>query len=71
VQHGRTGLLVNGHDPADWADALEALYDDPQTRQDMGRAATAHAEDFGWQRTALRSLDSYQAAVGGLVRPGV
>ncbi|WP_120522930.1 D-inositol-3-phosphate glycosyltransferase [Arthrobacter celericrescens] len=70
VQHGRTGLLVKGHDPADWADALEALYDDPQTRQDMGRAAAVHAEDFGWQRTALRSLDSYQAAVGGLVLPG-
>jgi D-inositol-3-phosphate glycosyltransferase len=60
---GRTGLLVEGHKPADWADVLEALYDDPQTRKDMGLAAALHAEDFGWQRTAAITLESYHAAV--------
>ena len=39
ICHGRTGLLVDGHHAEDWADALEALYDDPATREDMGRAA--------------------------------
>lgn len=63
VFHGRTGLLVEGHSPADWADVLEALYDDPTTREDMGRAAALHAESFGWQRTAAITLDSYHAAV--------
>jgi D-inositol-3-phosphate glycosyltransferase len=60
---GRTGLLVEGHKPADWADVLEALYDDPATRKDMGLAAALHAENFGWQRTAAITLESYHAAV--------
>jgi D-inositol-3-phosphate glycosyltransferase len=63
VFHGRTGLLVEGHKPEDWADVLEALYDDPATREDMGRAAALHAQGFGWQRTAAITLESYHAAV--------
>ncbi|WP_104172086.1 D-inositol-3-phosphate glycosyltransferase [Arthrobacter sp. Y81] len=60
---GRTGLLVDGHKAADWADVFEALYDDPATREDMGRAAALHAQSFGWQRTAAITLESYHAAV--------
>ncbi|MEN8581705.1 D-inositol-3-phosphate glycosyltransferase [Arthrobacter sp. KBS0703] len=63
ISEGRTGLLVDGHRAADWADALEALYDDPVTREDMGRAASVHAENSGWQRTAAITMESYQAAV--------
>jgi D-inositol-3-phosphate glycosyltransferase len=63
ICHGRTGLLVKGHHAADWADALEALYDDPATREDMGRAAAIRAENSGWQRTAAITLESYHAAV--------
>jgi D-inositol-3-phosphate glycosyltransferase len=63
IFHGRTGLLVEGHKAADWADVLEALYDDPETRKDMGLAAALHAESFGWQRTAAMTLESYHAAV--------
>lgn len=69
IADGRTGMLVDGHDPADWADAFEALYDDPQTRGDMGRAAAVHAEAFGWSRTAAITLDSYHASIGGLLVP--
>jgi D-inositol-3-phosphate glycosyltransferase len=63
ICHGRTGLLVEGHHAADWADALEALYDDPATREDMGRAASIRAQNSGWQRTAAITLESYHAAV--------
>ena len=63
ISDGRTGLLVDGHRAADWADALEALYDDPATREDMGPAAAIHAQNSGWQRTAAITLDSYHAAV--------
>ncbi|MGO4471772.1 D-inositol-3-phosphate glycosyltransferase [Arthrobacter sp. M-10] len=70
VADGRTGILVDGHDPARWADVIEALYDDPRTREDMGRAAAVHAEAFGWHRTAAITLESYHAAIGAvLVRP--
>ena len=47
IFHGRTGLLVDGHHAADWADAFEALYDDPATRADMGRAAAIRAQNSG------------------------
>ena len=63
IFEGRTGLLVDGHKAADWADVFEALYDDPATREDMGRAAALHAQNFGWQRTAAITLESYHAAV--------
>lgn len=69
ISDGRTGILVDGHDPSDWADALEDLYDDVQTREDMGRLAATHAESFGWQRTAAITLESYREAVGGLLLP--
>ena len=60
---GRTGLLVDGHKASDWAKALESLYDDPATRLDMGRAASVHAQGFGWQRTAAITQESYHTAV--------
>ncbi len=63
ICHGRTGLLVDGHHASDWADALEAMYDDPDTRADMGRAASIRAENLGWQRTAAITLETYHAAV--------
>ncbi len=63
ICHGRTGLLVDGHHAKDWADALEALYDDPQTRADMGRAAAIRAENLGWNRTAAITLETYHTAV--------
>jgi D-inositol-3-phosphate glycosyltransferase len=63
VQDGRTGMLIEGHKASDWADALESLFDDAQTRTDMGRAAAIHAQEFGWQHTAAITLDSYHTAV--------
>jgi D-inositol-3-phosphate glycosyltransferase len=63
ISHGRTGLLVDGHHADDWADALEALYDDQETRVEMGRAAAVTAQSSGWQRTAAITLESYHAAV--------
>jgi D-inositol-3-phosphate glycosyltransferase len=62
VIDGHTGLLVDGHHAADWADALEALHDDPATRRSIGTAAAIHAANSGWQRTAAITLDSYHAA---------
>lgn len=62
VCDGRTGLLVDGHSPGAWADALESLYDDGVTRRDMGRAASVYAQGYGWQRTARLTAASYQIA---------
>ncbi|MFI5084436.1 MAG: D-inositol-3-phosphate glycosyltransferase [Actinomycetales bacterium] len=64
VSDGRTGLLVDGRAPEDWAAALESLYDFPQTRADLGRAASVYAEAFGWQHTAALTMASYDRALG-------
>ena len=59
--------VARGSVAADWADALEALYDDPATREDLGRAAATRAQNSGWQRTAAITLESYHAAVDNFV----
>lgn len=65
VADGVTGLLVDGHDPHDYADALARLLDDPALRHEMGLKAVAHATGFGWDVTAERTLDVYARAQEG------
>ncbi len=44
VRDGVSGVLVDGHDPADWADAIAGLLGrDPDGRAAMSAAAVAHA----------------------------
>lgn len=57
-----SGLLVDGHEPADWADALERLVADPGLADAMGRKAVEHASSFGWEATVDRTLEVYEAA---------
>jgi D-inositol-3-phosphate glycosyltransferase len=61
VAVGVTGLLVDGHAAADWAVALEALYDDPARRKRTGHTASVHARSSGWQRATI--IESYRTAV--------
>lgn len=63
VADGRTGLLVDGHDPDEWADALERLLDDDDARVAMGERATVWAERFSWDNTAVRLAEIYEKAV--------
>ncbi|MGN6250886.1 MAG: D-inositol-3-phosphate glycosyltransferase [Marmoricola sp.] len=61
VDHGRSGLLVEGHDAARWATAVAAALDHPR-RDDMRRAALAQAAGFSWARTAEATLAVYERA---------
>ncbi|WP_235779309.1 D-inositol-3-phosphate glycosyltransferase [Sinomonas notoginsengisoli] len=63
VCDGRTGFLVDGHEPSAWAAVLEQLYDDPETRGDLGRAASIYAERFGWEQTAEGTRAAYRTAL--------
>jgi len=63
VDHGRTGLLVCGHDPSEYARAIEHLVGNPGRRQRMSEAALRHAHTFGWERTAEETLRVYEEAV--------
>ncbi|GAA5177826.1 D-inositol-3-phosphate glycosyltransferase [Rugosimonospora acidiphila] len=65
VRDGRSGLLVNGHDPAEWARALARLLRDPRRRAVLARGAIEHARQFSWNRTAAGLLAVYRDAVSG------
>ncbi len=62
VRDGVTGLLVRGHDPADYARAIRRFVDEPGLRERLGAAALDHAREFAWERTADRTLAAYERA---------
>ena len=54
VRDGRTGVLVDGADPAVWAAHLDRLLDHPDQARSLGRAAAHHAADYRWPTAAAR-----------------
>ena len=64
VSHGRSGILVDGHDPADYARALAAVIYDRSTAERLGQGAIEHAEQFSWPATADRLLELYRGITG-------
>ncbi len=63
VADGVTGVLVDGHDPADYASAMLPLLVDADLREAMSQKAVQHAESFGWDITAERTLAVYADAI--------
>ena len=63
VADGVSGLLVDGHNPGDYAAVLTELLQQPQLRADLSAGALAHAKQFGWETTARATLDVYAAAI--------
>jgi D-inositol-3-phosphate glycosyltransferase len=63
VQDGISGMLVNGHDPQDWARVLHGLLNAPGFRKELSAGAVAHAANFSWDRTAEGLLQVYREAV--------
>jgi D-inositol-3-phosphate glycosyltransferase len=59
VRDGVTGILVDGHRAEDYATVIERLLDDSRLLRSFGPAAAAHAQTFGWARTAQRTVDAY------------
>lgn len=63
VRDQQSGVLVNSHDPADWARVLGDLLAAPAWRAELADGAVRHASDFSWDRTAARLLTVYREAV--------
>ncbi|MEV5725458.1 MULTISPECIES: D-inositol-3-phosphate glycosyltransferase [Streptomyces] len=63
VRDGRTGVLVQGHDPAAYARVLHDFAADPTLTDRMGAAAAAHARAFGWEASAAATAEVYTAAL--------
>jgi len=63
VRDGVSGLLVDGHDPADYATAIHRLVGAPKLRTLLSGGAVEHARQFSWQRTAEQLLATYRDAL--------
>jgi D-inositol-3-phosphate glycosyltransferase len=63
VRDGESGVLVDGHDPDDWARVMDKLLAAPAYRRVLSEGAVAHAAGFSWDRTADGLLRVYREAV--------
>jgi len=63
VADGVSGVLVDGHDPEQWAKVLGDLLRTPSALAQLAAGARVHAEKFSWQRTVDGLLVAYQEAV--------
>ena len=63
VRDGASGVLVPGHDPADYARALSGFADDPARAARMNEAAVRHARSFGWASSAAATAEVYTSAL--------
>ncbi|WP_395690840.1 D-inositol-3-phosphate glycosyltransferase [Nocardioides sp.] len=62
VRDGHSGLLVDGHEPHDWAAALRRVVEDDALRLRLEAGALEQARAFSWERTAERVLEVYERA---------
>ena len=54
VDHGRTGYLVEGREPVNYADHVAVLLDDPASATEMAAAAAERSWSYTWSATASR-----------------
>ena len=63
VRDDVTGYLIEGHDPALYADRIGRLLADPELAGQMGRRGTLLAQRFSWSRTADRLESAFEALI--------
>ncbi|GAA1916488.1 D-inositol-3-phosphate glycosyltransferase [Nocardioides lentus] len=69
VDHGRSGLLVEGHAVDAWAAALRRVLTEDGLHARLAAGAVAWARGFGWERTAAQTLEVYRRAHDALRDP--
>jgi D-inositol-3-phosphate glycosyltransferase len=63
VRDGESGILVDSHDPADYARVLRQLTASPRTLARMSAGAIQHASGFGWSAAVDQLLGVYTGAM--------
>jgi len=58
-----SGYLIDGHDPAIYAERIGRLLADPELAQQMGRRGRLLAQRFSWTRTADRLGNLFESAI--------
>jgi D-inositol-3-phosphate glycosyltransferase len=66
VRDGHSGLLVEGHEPRDWAAALRRVLEDDDLRLRLEAGALEQARRFAWEHTADDTLGVYEQARSSL-----
>jgi D-inositol-3-phosphate glycosyltransferase len=57
-----SGLLTEGHEPAQIAAAIRRIVTDPELAARLGRGGIAHAQEHSWDRTVDGLLEAYAEA---------
>jgi phosphatidyl-myo-inositol alpha-mannosyltransferase len=63
VRDGVDGVLVPPADPQALAEALRDLYEEPNRRAEMARAAARDVERFAWSHVAEQVMGAYEDAI--------
>jgi D-inositol-3-phosphate glycosyltransferase len=66
VADGVSGVLVDGHEPEQWAKVLGDLLCAPAELARLTDGTRANAERFSWTRTTSALIDAYAEAIGAL-----
>lgn len=63
VAHRISGMLIDSRDPADWAEAIANLVQNPHLRHELGRAGARRTATMGWEQASRASLDLYASLI--------
>ncbi len=66
VDNGHTGFLIEGRDPAAYADRIQLILDSPELAAAMSRAAAVRARGYTWSVAAARLRRLYADISGAL-----
>jgi D-inositol-3-phosphate glycosyltransferase len=66
VDHGRSGYLVPGHDPGDFAERLLAILGDPDLAERLSAGGIRQAARFSWEASVRSLLAVYTELVPAL-----
>ena len=65
IRDGRSGVLVDGWDPADYGKALLRVLESPAERLHLAAGALEAGRRFGWDRATERLLELYRGVTDG------
>jgi D-inositol-3-phosphate glycosyltransferase len=71
VDHGRTGFLVEEHDPGAYAAAVRRVFDEPLAAERLSTASVLRARRYTWRAAAATLVELHdELAAGRLVECG-
>ena len=67
VANNVSGLLVDGHNPHDWAHVLQSYLADEKLQTKLRQGALDHAAKFSWEATTEKLIEVYKEAVDSAI----